>query len=266
MPKFQQGFPVNSNGEIVLSGTNQAVVGTLPINILPVDDDDGGLKLANVATLATDAAGNVVGVADGRGGLVVRKYPAWSLRPTVNDVYVGMRATFDDVDSGNAEFVWNGRRWVNTACVKLFESSAGWSRIFDGATDTTKVALLSVKIPGGMWSENSSLHISYYATDVGAGTKNLLLGFNDLTGTNNFSAPQISSGVAYFDRKFGYTRGGVYPKLPNQNYASASSNNAAVATNIDLEIDNDLFFYVSAPANLSNAESVSFEHVLVEIR
>ena len=58
MPKFQQGFPVNANGEIVLSGTNQAVVGTLPIDILPVDDD-GGLKLANVATLATDAGVNL---------------------------------------------------------------------------------------------------------------------------------------------------------------------------------------------------------------
>ena len=59
MPKFQQGFPVNANGEIVLSGTNQAVVGTLPIDILPVDDDDGGLKLANVATLATGAGVNL---------------------------------------------------------------------------------------------------------------------------------------------------------------------------------------------------------------
>ena len=59
MPKFQQGFPVSANGEIVLSGTNQAVVGTLPIDILPVDDDDGGLKLANVATLATDAGVNL---------------------------------------------------------------------------------------------------------------------------------------------------------------------------------------------------------------
>ena len=61
MPKFQQGFPVNANGEIALSGTNQAVVGTLPIDILPVDDD-GGLKLANVATLATDAGGNPIGI------------------------------------------------------------------------------------------------------------------------------------------------------------------------------------------------------------
>ena len=58
MAKYQQGFPVNENGEIVVSGTNQAVVGTLPIDMLPVDDS-GGLKLGNVATLATDAAGAV---------------------------------------------------------------------------------------------------------------------------------------------------------------------------------------------------------------
>lgn len=56
MTKYQQGFPVNENGEIVLSGTNQAVVGTLPIDMLPVDDN-GGLKLGNVATLVTDAGG-----------------------------------------------------------------------------------------------------------------------------------------------------------------------------------------------------------------
>ena len=52
MAKYQQGFSVNSNGEIVVSGTNQAVVGTLPIDYLPVDDS-GGLKLGNVATLTT---------------------------------------------------------------------------------------------------------------------------------------------------------------------------------------------------------------------
>lgn len=53
MAKYQQGFPVNENGEIVVSGTNQSVVGVLPIDMLPVDDS-GGLKLGNVATLATD--------------------------------------------------------------------------------------------------------------------------------------------------------------------------------------------------------------------
>jgi hypothetical protein len=58
MAKYQQGFPVNENGEIVVSGTNQSVVGVLPIDMLPVDDS-GGLKLGNVATLATDAGGAV---------------------------------------------------------------------------------------------------------------------------------------------------------------------------------------------------------------
>jgi hypothetical protein len=64
MAKYQQGFPVNENGEIVVSGTNQNVVGVLPIDVLPVDDS-GGLKLGKVATLATDAAGNAVGLSGG---------------------------------------------------------------------------------------------------------------------------------------------------------------------------------------------------------
>ena len=55
MTKFQQGFPVNSNGEIVLSGTNQAVVGTLPIDMLPVDDD-GGLKLGHLTMIVNTIA------------------------------------------------------------------------------------------------------------------------------------------------------------------------------------------------------------------
>lgn len=67
MTKYQQGFPVNENGEIVVSGTNQSVVGVLPIDMLPVDDS-GGLKLGNVATLATDAAGNAIGL----GGLTLK--------------------------------------------------------------------------------------------------------------------------------------------------------------------------------------------------
>ena len=64
MAKYQQGFPVNEDGEIVVSGTNQSVVGVLPIDMLPVDDS-GGLKLGNVATLVTDEAGNLTGVATG---------------------------------------------------------------------------------------------------------------------------------------------------------------------------------------------------------
>lgn len=58
MAKYQQGFPVNENGEIVVSSGNggNTVSSTLPIDHIPVDDTTGGLKLANVAMLATDAA------------------------------------------------------------------------------------------------------------------------------------------------------------------------------------------------------------------
>ena len=55
MTKYQQGFPVNSNGEIVLSGTNQVVVGTLPIDMLPVDDD-GRLKLGHPTMIVNTIA------------------------------------------------------------------------------------------------------------------------------------------------------------------------------------------------------------------
>ena len=65
MAKYQQGFPVNENGEIVVSSGNggNTVSGTLPIDHISVDDTTGGLKLANVAMLATDGMG-VVGVVD----------------------------------------------------------------------------------------------------------------------------------------------------------------------------------------------------------
>ena len=56
MAKYQQGFPVNENGEIVVSGTNQAVVGTLPIDMLPIDEDDGGLKLSHLTMIVNTIA------------------------------------------------------------------------------------------------------------------------------------------------------------------------------------------------------------------
>ena len=64
MAKYQQGFPVNENGEIVVSSGNggNTVSGTLPIDHISVDDTTGGLKLANVAMLATDAGGKTVDV------------------------------------------------------------------------------------------------------------------------------------------------------------------------------------------------------------
>ena len=57
MSKFSNGFPVNENGEIVVSsGTGSAnIVGTLPIDMIPVDNITGGLRLNKVAMLATDA-------------------------------------------------------------------------------------------------------------------------------------------------------------------------------------------------------------------
>ena len=60
MAKYQQGFPVNENGEIVVSSGNggNTVSSTLPIDQIPVDDTTGGLKLANVAMLVTDGGGH----------------------------------------------------------------------------------------------------------------------------------------------------------------------------------------------------------------
>lgn len=41
MTKFQQGFPVNANGEIVASGTNDVIVDVLPPDFIPIGDDGG---------------------------------------------------------------------------------------------------------------------------------------------------------------------------------------------------------------------------------
>lgn len=59
MSKFSQGLPVNELGEIVVSSGSGSsnIVGTVPINAIPVDSATGGLRLNKVAQLATDAGG-----------------------------------------------------------------------------------------------------------------------------------------------------------------------------------------------------------------
>ena len=55
MAKFSQGLPVNELGEIVVSSGSGSsnIVGTVPINAIPVDSATGGLRLNKVAQLAT---------------------------------------------------------------------------------------------------------------------------------------------------------------------------------------------------------------------
>ena len=67
MSNFSNGFPVNELGEIVTTtgSGSRNIIGTLPIGMIPVDNTTGGLKLANVATLATDAEGNAIGLGGG---------------------------------------------------------------------------------------------------------------------------------------------------------------------------------------------------------
>lgn len=62
MSKFANGFPVNENGEIVVSsGTGSSnIVGTLPVDMIPVDSTTGGLRLNKVAQLTTDAGGGQI--------------------------------------------------------------------------------------------------------------------------------------------------------------------------------------------------------------
>jgi len=61
MAKFANGFPVNELGEVVVTRGvgHSTIVGTLPPDLIPVDNITGGIKLNKVAQLATDAAGNV---------------------------------------------------------------------------------------------------------------------------------------------------------------------------------------------------------------
>lgn len=57
MAKFANGLPVNELGEVVVtSGVGSSnIVGTLPPDLIPVDNTTGGIKLNKVALLATDA-------------------------------------------------------------------------------------------------------------------------------------------------------------------------------------------------------------------
>jgi len=75
MAKFSNGFPVNENGEIVVSSGSGSsnIVGTLPTDATPVDSITGGLLLNKVAQIATDAAGKTVDtLSSGSAGLRLR--------------------------------------------------------------------------------------------------------------------------------------------------------------------------------------------------
>jgi len=163
MTKYQQGFPVNSNGEIVLSGTNQEVVGTLPIDWLPVDDD-GGLKLSHL-TMIVNTIADLKALSAGQFSSVqVLGYYAAG-------------------DGGGGVFRWNGSSTAadNGGTVIIPNSAPGagrWDRIYqaldvnmfgakgDGTGDDTgaiNAALAASKKiflrPGGVYVISSGLTI-----------------------------------------------------------------------------------------------------------
>lgn len=72
MAKFANGLPVNELGEVVVtSGVGSSnIVGTLPPDLIPVDNTTGGIKLSKVPQIITDSSGNPVGIS-GLGGINV---------------------------------------------------------------------------------------------------------------------------------------------------------------------------------------------------
>lgn len=64
MAKFQQGFPVNENGEIIVSSGSGSsnIVGSLPIDQIPVDESTGGIRLNKVAQVVLNNNGVVTGL------------------------------------------------------------------------------------------------------------------------------------------------------------------------------------------------------------
>ena len=163
MSKYQQGFPVNENGEIVVSGTNQSVVGVLPIDMLPVDDD-GGLKLSHL-TMIVNTIADLKALSAGQFSSVqVLGYYAAG-------------------DGGGGVFRWNGSSTAadNGGTVIIPNSAPGdgrWDRIYqtldvnmfgakgDGTGDDTgaiNAALAASKKiylrPGGVYVISSGLTI-----------------------------------------------------------------------------------------------------------
>lgn len=59
MTMYQQGFPVNAAGEIVVSGGSgdSSVVATLAPDMVPIDSAGNGIKFGNVAQIVADATG-----------------------------------------------------------------------------------------------------------------------------------------------------------------------------------------------------------------
>lgn len=203
MTKYQQGFPVNSNGEIVLSGTNQAVVGTLPIDMLPVDDD-GGLKLGHLTM--------IVNTITDLKSLVAGQYPSVQV--------LGYYATGD---GGGDIFRWNSTSTAsdNGGTVIIPNSTPGtgrWERVYqsldikkfgakgDGVTDDTaeiQAALdfantsggFRIGVPGGTYLCTSAINIYKKTHLVGVGKSLSKFLFNH-TGDGIKSTWPINSSTA----------------------------------------------------------------------
>ena len=226
MAKYQQGFPVNEDGEIVVSGTNQSVVGVLPIDMLPVDDS-GGLKLGNVATLATDAAGDV-----------------FISHPSIGDDFKLAQPTL--LFESGAGFSRRADGVADTTKIVLCRVPLPKSRILNNCT---------IRVTH-YWTFTSS-----------GQTKNLCLGVDDTAAASSYFVGSTSTGNAFHGIHELIFRGDKVSAIaPNQNYASGQSSNAPVSLSTkDFNEDRELVFYAYWNA-LSSGEWIELTYLKVEVQ
>ncbi len=97
MSTYQQGFPVNAAGEIVIgSGAgNSTVTGTLPVDMMPIDPTNNGIKFANAAQIVQDILGLSKTIPAVGTEYVLKSNPSAAEFQQLHDLLVtlGMKAT-----------------------------------------------------------------------------------------------------------------------------------------------------------------------------
>lgn len=229
MAKFSQGLPVNELGEIVVSSGSGSsnIVGTVPINAIPVDSITGGLRLNKVAQLATDAAGDV-----------------FISHPSIGDDFKLAQPTL--LFESGAGFSRRADGVADTTKIILCRVPLPKSRILNNCT---------IRVTH-YWTFTSS-----------GQTKNLCLGVDDTAASSSYFVGSTSTGNAFHGIHELIFRGDkVSVVAPNQNYASGQSSNAPVSLSTkDFNEDRELVFYAYWNA-LSSGEWIELTYLKVEVQ
>lgn len=176
MSKFSQGLPVNELGEIVVSSGvgSSNIVGTVPVNAIPVDSITGGLRLNKVAQLATDAGGGLAGISDSSGIIIPNPLNGQRYAPKVGKTSDFTNATIST-------------QTLATAVKTTFPgTSIGALRITPQTASASGTLIRTTFAAPLDWSDVSCMHVPVQIGDTSsAGAQQLYLTLYFDSGTNN---------------------------------------------------------------------------------